>query len=448
MKKIFYLTALAVMVLASCGKENGGDNVLDQEGVKAGLAIKMAFPSTRVATYANEDATDEELTVEDVDVFIFDAGDNSLVTHRHLTKADFDVDVTKKIYITKNTSKVVTTTGNRKVAIGVNLPASIVATVNTVRSIDAVNDQTVHDVTVADIATADRFAMFNVDMDQVIVVKPGDDPDNTVSLNVERLAGKAALATIEDFDFDTDGNSSISSLVSLGTLDYRLMQTNTQSYLMRDPAGKDPNYLSGDFFPGQSVTFPQYNETVFESAADYKAVDGYLIDNSTRPAFYGAENTSDFYALGSNTYFLVRAQFTPKVISDGTGNSTGAGVTGATFWIVTNGTDTYFCGDQADADALAADPSVFPDGDATASERVEGYCYWGVWIGNKNDHDFLRNNYYLGQIKGFNGFGEKTPEEVIVPPDSPVDGEVKATLECEFTILDWTFKLADSVELN
>jgi hypothetical protein len=443
MKKIFFLTAMAVMVvLASCSKDNDS-NLLNKEGAKATLSIKMAFP----LTYADETATTKESKVNTVHVFIFDAGTGDLINYVSLAASDF-TSGTGNVYTAKE--GIITTAGQRKVGVGINLSGAIVTEITTQRSIDAVNDQTVHDVTAAMIATDDKFVMFSTEMPDVEVKSDedlGPGNFNQVSLSIERMAGKAALAKTNDFAY----GAKVTALGSFADLEYRLMQTNKKSFLMRDPARKDPNYRSEDFIPSGASNPGEYDASVFENttAADYKPVDaiGDYTDHSLRPAFYGAENTSNFYQKATTTYFLLRGRFSPTKFSDASGNEDAAALAGYTngsdFWVVSDDNVIHICADAATANTLATSLGTT----ATVTLHEDAYSYWPVWIGNIGvAREFLRNNYYVGQVKAVNGFGEGTESAVIVSPDDPVDGK-KATILCEFTVLNWVFNLADEVEV-
>jgi hypothetical protein len=438
MKKIFFLTALAVTVLVSCGKDNDAGSLPNSpEGEKATLSIKMTFPNT----YANEDATPEESTVNTVHVFIFEDGPGNLINHVALRGSDFQK--TGNLYTAHK--GIVTIAGQRRIGVGINLPADIVSTITTKGNISAVNDQTVHNVNAEMIASNNKFVMFNADMPLVNVVsdetkQPGD---NEVSMNIERLAGKAALAKSSDFSIDVaQGNF-------IGDFEYKLMQTSKKSYLMRDPAGKDPNYISGDFITSGTPVGNQYDASAFENTAlPYKVVEPASNDYSTREAFYGAENTADFYLRGTTTYFLVRALFKPTQFSDDQGNTITPNYNeGDDFWSVSDGNVMHICVDATTANDLAA----YLGTGATVTQHEGAYCYWPVWIGSKSSRAFLRNNYYVGRIKSIKGLGEGSEASIVgpnpvIPPDEPVDD--KATIECDFTILHWSFNLADPVELQ
>jgi hypothetical protein len=438
MKKIFFLTAMAVMILASCGKDNGSDNILNpQEGAKATLSIKMAFPQT----YATVTATEAESTVNTVHVLIFDAGSGDLINHAPLTMSHFE-EKTQGIYTTKN--GIITTAGTRKVLVGVNLPTAIVTEItNNTKNTDAVDKNTVYDVTAALIATSGNFVMFSTEMPDVTLESDESlgGNVNTVSLSVERLAGKAALAKAEGFTLGT----ALQGRGSFTKIEYKLMQTNLKSYLMRDPDRKDPNYLAAQFDD-------LYDETAFENAEDYITLaDGN--DHANRPAFYGAENTADLYLKALTTYFLVKGTFVPSKFYNNLGTEVGYSYTpGDDFWSVTDGTDVYTC--SAPAIATSINSNVF-FGAGTITHHEGGYCYYRIWIGgDSGDHGFLRNNYYVGQIGAINGLGEGSEGDIIVDddeddddPTDPVDDDDKATIECSFEILPWTLNLADPVEV-
>ena len=452
MKKFLYAAMAATVLFASCAKDGSETTPAGggQEGGKATLILKMAFPRT----YAESAATAGESKVNTVDVFIFNKADGSLVNHKPLTDADFTP--SGNDYVAND--GIETTAGAKLIGIGINLPATIVSNINnTVKNASAVESY-VYSVTASSIAAPNSFVMFSTEMaDETL--KADDDPgfvsgtDNVISVDIERMAGKGAVATTAAY------TPAVGSLATVNALEYRLMQTNTKSYLMRNADGKDPNYVSSDFITSGVPSGTQYDASVFENtvAADYiavGAVTSYAADFSDCPAFYGAENTSDFYQKGTSTYFLVRAQVTPNDIVDGTNTSQGAGTPGASFYMVTDGTTTLFTANPIDAGALSNNATAFPGGPSSVdvTTYTDGYCYYSVFVGSASapgntGRAFLRNNFHIGQIKAINGIGKSTEPEVIVPPTAPVDGEL-ATIDVEFKVLNWTLNPGDEVELE
>lgn len=447
MKKFFLMAAAAAVVMfASCSKENDGGQSGDvPESGAATMSLKLTFPRTYAD--ANETASEKESKINKVDVFIFDATTGALVTHRPLTSASFSA--TGSTYT--STVDIITTAGTRKIGVGINLPAAMVTAItSTQKNITAVNASTVYDVTSALIATDDNFVMFSTEMPVKTLVADADatDTDNKIVMDIERMAGKGALAKTATFAY----SANVTALGSFGDLNYKLMQANLKSYLMAEGRAvserRDPNYLSSDYVEN-SPAGNQYDGSVFEKTAIYKTLEGnddYATHN-LRPAFYGAENVSDFYQKGTTTYFVVRGQFTPTKFSDATGASTTPSYTpGADFWVVADAATTHICADAATATTLAGVASIFPSG-STIVKHVGGYCYWAVFVGKLNERGFLRNNYYVGQVKAINGFGSGDEGDVIKPPTDPVDGS-KSTIDVEFTVLDWTFNLGDEVTLE
>lgn len=440
MKKLFFFALAAMAILVSCSEdEKIGNEPIIQNEEKATLILKMSFPRT----YANNTATTQESTVNNVDVFIFDAISGAFINHKPLLLADFTQ--AGNVYTTN--AGIITTSGSRKIGIGINLPADIVTKIITDQNLTAVDHNSVHNVTAALIATGDRFIMYNTAMPTQTLV--ADDiasaTDNHVAVDVERMAGKAALATTSAYDSNA---GAVSSLGSFTKLEYKLMQTNLKSYLMREPLGKDPNYLSANF----TLNTPsgnQFGVSDFEKTATYKNLEknSTYTNHGLRPAFYGAENTADFYQKGSTTYFMVKGQFTPTVFSSATGTSATVTYTvGSPFWVVSDGVTIHICASAAIAEQLKKVASIFPNS-ATVTEYPTGDSYYAVFIGNASNRAFVRNNYYVGQVKAINGFGSPTETGVIIDPTAPVDGE-KTTVEVAFTVLPWTFNLAEEVELK
>lgn len=443
MKKILSIATAASLLLVACNKEGGKTAVVPAEtGEKATVHLQLSFPRT----YADETATAAESEVGTIDVMIFDAANGNMVNSRQFTKSDFTPNGS---LLTKD--GIVTTSGERYIAVAVNLPDAIRRNiVSTVKNVSALNTDTIYDVTAADIATANKFTMINTTLNKVNIIPDtqATATDNKISVSLERLAGKGALTLTSDYAV----SANIAALGTMGDLEYKIMQTNKKTFLLADIDHKDPNWLSGDFVTPGPGTAPQYGPEVFESSDAFKAVEAHnaYTDHSLRPAFYGAENTSDFYQKGATVYFMVRAHFTPSKAHDNTGaeiaHTFGAG---DNFWVVQNADKLYIAATSAVANQIKANTSLFPADDAVVVEHYGGYCYWPVWVGSVNKREFIRNNYYVGQVKAINGLGAGDEDEVVPDPElpDPVDGE-KATIEVSFDILPWTFNLGDPVELN
>lgn len=431
MKKLL-LPLLAVMVFQfSCSEVNESMRSFSVDGERALINLQLDFPGT----YAPETATASESAVNSLHVFIFNSSTGFLSDYASLTRDDFTWSGNSGTL----KSAIETSGGLKKIGIGINLPPSFVREITEVqRNIRALGSGTVYDVSSSMLATADNFVMFSTTLPEQEIYAESTGLSNSVSVDVGRLVGKAILVEHPLFSYSPD----VSGLGDFGMVHYKLMQTNLKSYLMKNPDGRDPNYLASDFIVSGTPKGNQYDGSVFEKRTDYLAINSPDADYSACPAFYGAENTSDYYQKGTTTYFMVKSRFTPKKFTDGNGSEIHPSYTpGTDFWTVSGSGRTLICISASDAEALASRSGIFPGG-ATIVRHVEGYCYWAAFNGA-----FVRNTFYIGLLRAIKSFGAGDEGSVIPDPEAPSDGG-NASVEVNLSVLGWEFDVSDEVDLE
>lgn len=417
MKK-FKFSALSAAVLAmglsGCSKDHPGGNGEDNgQPSYITVAIRSNDPATRALTDGN--STNEEALVKTVDVFIYN-GAGVFMKHQHLTSADFAPNGTADDkYVA--TTKIATTTGVKKVHVGVNLPAGSFAGIIAAGSTEARLSDAAMAVTraYANNPTLNGTPMFSETAVAHDVVSDPNGTLNKFEVTVQRMVAKVVVAKSATMTkLGVDG--------ALGSMQFSLNNVHEKTFALQGaaPLYKGPNWDS-------------WSATDFSNAgvADYKAVD------ATPPAtilayanpYYALENTFKNKTAQEATRLTIRAQFAPAKYYKADATPPGYILTdittdpepfGSTFYSVTPniGDPTAFFFDLAVANAYKADKG------GTVLTYTDGWCYWNSFKFNPTDADkkfqILRNDIYEFTINSVMAPGSPDPD---VDPNKPLDDE-------------------------
>lgn len=432
-KYVMMMAAALVLGFSSCSNDDeidGGGNEVGK-GQPTTMSVSIKTPSVP-GTYADDvNATDDEIDMQTVAVLIYEKNAmNAYILEQveALVRADFAAALTSPDTYT-STKQINTTIGDKKIFVGMNLPAGL--TLPTVGTNLATLENLVHTMTAKnDLSAANNFVMFSGEAQNVTLVAettPGTTPTaNTLTLPVKRMVAKV---TVQD-DIARDHNGDIVSQGGwLTNLESALGNSNKTIYPLQKRVGAAPFHIEDANWNGASWNANDYFGI---ATTDYQALDA---NNATIDGvgatpilqpMYAPENTADNFRTDGNnlTYISVRAKYVPAFFCDANGASKGAN-TNATpavsFWVVTeNNGDIKYFDVEADADTYQAATA----GSVKSLEYVGGFCYFRAYM-NKNatsdlagaqvaKYDFLRNNYYKAVIKS------------IKAPGAPVDsGDVK-----------------------
>lgn len=436
--------AITIWLLGCSESDNDKHPALDDGGKKTYMTVSLTFPKEGVTTRATSDpnATDDEAEIKTVDVFIYSSS-GAYLSHTSLTAADFTQVASgsnEDKYTYSAASKIQTTTGNKNVFVGINLPSGLATSLENRPMSDL--STVAQTMSRADMTTtANGLPMFSTVGVNSTFVEDDTDPANNVTVTAQRLVAKVTVE--KSASMIQDGVAG-----TLGAITFAINNFNLKSFLVQGsaPAYQDPNWATGSFLAGD------FSQAV---VADYVPVlDLAVISNPTVNDYaprYAAENTSEAKAKKEITRVTVRATFIPDIvtISDGGGGyttTTSAAlgiIVPETFWSVTPsiGSTTAYFYDQTVANAFSAD-----NANADVVEFVDGFCYWDMFLNkpsSTNKWDVLRNDYYKCTIVRIVAPGKETPE--VFPPDTPPDEDTNITVD--INVLFWNIPVLADYDL-
>ncbi|MCD7935920.1 MAG: Mfa1 family fimbria major subunit [Tannerellaceae bacterium] len=438
MKKNLFLCAIAALTvgLSGCSKDdvsNGGDGPDDvTAGAEATVVLNLSFPQT----YAVDgNATTQETAVKNVDIFVINPSNGAIITHKNLVTGDADLDDQTD---NKWKATVKTTSGEKQILVGVNLPNSIRSAVAQ-GGLAGANENTVHTLTYGLLNDAtEGFAMFSTEVLEHELYSDDDIANdntlnNNLSIQVERMVAKVAVtAASVDASAVTDGTFT-------GTYEFTLGKVNKKTYAMQytDALGviRDPNYLSSD-----------YNDpSGFDNSDFFNPLDdptGYAVTDGT--VFkYAPENVADLALKGTNTYVSVKAEFIPANFSDATGTETpNSNSSPVSFWTVTRGDDVKYFDDED-----VADQYITNGGGSKSAEYENGVCYYNSYLSYNNGYNVLRNYYYKVTVTKILSLGSPDPDVDDDEEEEPIDGDF-AMIDVDIDIVPWTVVNEDDHQLG
>ncbi len=426
--KILTFLAATSLISVSCSKENSDQSANADKGKPTYVQVNVSYPETRAAN--DPTATAAEVKLNTVDVFIFDGVSNTLVKRQQLSSADFNPIApgsgNNDLY--SAITKIATTTGAKKIYVGLNLPASF-PNVSSVGELKA-NWAT----TVNDLVTAGGIAMFSAAETSKTLVEttnPSYADNNVFTVQVERMVAKVAVE---------DGG--IVSAVAGGVISdvqFAIHTSNKVLFPLKNVAGgvvKDPNWALGSYVSTDFENFSDYSPINAPGTSGVNGATAKLLN-----AKYAPENTSQAHLQKETTYASIRAKFVPNQFSDENGASKGSNVgqSAKTFWIVTDSEGVRkFFDLQAEAQTYATSKGV-----TVSAPYTGGYCYYQAYLNPKNGYNTVRNDFYNVVITKISGPGKPDPDPK--DPELPVETPTDITVSVE--IIAWTY-VADNYELN
>nr|WP_288210052.1 Mfa1 family fimbria major subunit [uncultured Dysgonomonas sp.] len=419
--------------MASCSNE---DAIPEGGATAKGEPTTMQFvinapkaPTTYAPTDNN--ATDAEVELKTVNVLIYEytATGFQLEKNASLTMADFEAVAGTDKYELKESSKIVTTTGQKKIYVamnynGGNLPSVGGSSITDVKTLKATLSN--YD----DLSNATSgFAMFSTDVTDANLVPEDDaayDISNKKTITVKRLVAKITVQ-------EKSGLSSNGIIASQGgwlsSLQFTLGNINKSAYLLQNVVGgvvQDFNWSSftaADFF-----AISDYSS----ASSSYKTVDASATTVDALTAMYCPENTAQAYESdGSNlTYVSIRAKYVPEFFCNQSGVSKGnnsAADTPVSFWtvITTDGELYYF-----DSETSANTFKTANAGSVKSNEYEDGFCYWRGYLNSDGNadptisgssaakFDVLRNVYYKATINSVKAPGEASDKSQVTEATS------------------------------
>ncbi len=422
------MLAFAALTLGFTSCNNDNDDPVITAGEETFMELKISFPQmTRATTDAN--ATDEEVKLNSISVFIFDGATSAFLTRTDLTLADFNETEENDKYTSK---KIPTTTGAKKIYVGMNLPASFPSTVATITDL-----KKAWTMTPADLSSNGITMFCNAEENKTLVKSddPTYDTANSATFTLERMVAKIAVQAASTLNLATTDNSGV-----IKSVRYAIAQSNTKIYpfqLIESNIVKDPNWAttpSGDL------------EDLTTDVDDYVAMDASATAiKSLASVRYAPENTTEQKLQKEITYLSVVCEFVPNEFLDGSGNGKGDNSANApkTFWVVSlsNGSKNYF-DVESEADTYMSNQAALSPTKSTPYK--DGLCYYNMFL-NKTNTIADRENYDVYR----NDFYHCTISKIIAPgkPGPGIDPEVPPTTETdifmELNIKPWVYVTDD-----
>ena len=449
-KTFFFATFFLVAGLYSC---NDQSNEAPGGGVDTGestyLDLSFSFPkgnvetrSLRAATTGDDNASLLETALNTIDVYIFNSNTGMMVKHQELEASDFTQQPsTNTEDVWKAKATIGTTTGQKTVFVGVNLPRTFAQGLKDA-SLTVFNDN-VHSLNMAQLVTDKGLAMFSakgMTSDLKPIGEPGYNTNNILKIPVKRLVAKV---TVEE-----SPNMKVNAPGKIQNLTFAINNINKKFYLVTKVDGSDPNYG-----PNTWNIADFYNATNTPGVAG----DGYIKVNpadiasvSDLKSLYTTENTSVNHWKEEITRATVRATFVPDKITQRSGSGfvqvPNSSSTPTTFWsvLLQNGYKDYFLYETIATAYAAANPGSFK-----SEAYKNGYCYYDMFLnkdGNFNGTnvsskrwDVFRNDYYRCRITSILAPGR--PNENVVDPKTPP--AVETDINYEIDILFWNLVTDD-----
>ncbi|MDR2413696.1 MAG: Mfa1 family fimbria major subunit [Odoribacteraceae bacterium] len=409
MKKIILKQAIIACMIVSgftnCTREGEQlDGVARAEETTMKLNISLQEPTTRAPQ--DQNATDNEVKVSTIDIFIFDANTRKIENRISLNAQEIDENPTKDAFTT--TTEIRTTTGPKLVAAGINLPNDFP---EVIMSADL---QKAWDVSSVALNSANGLVMFSTRFQTPTLVTRNDADyatRNSIDIPVERAVAKIA---VQDGGYTATLPSGTISNVS-----FAIRNSNTRLFPMQvvdNGIIKDPNWAK-DY---------TYSPSDFKHFNDYASInDKTNTDKRSWNTKYAPENTAEIPLEKTSTYASIRVKFTPTRYTNGQGKEK-VNLNSTDFWVVMYDDVVYYFDDKVEAQTFAAARG------ATVSEQYkDGHAYYNAFINVKNGCNVLRNSFYNVKISLIIPPGSPTPEEE--NPDDKVKEatDIKVSIDLE-----------------
>lgn len=403
------IAATLVAGFASCSSDDDSTNGgITPTGEKTTFNLTIAQPRTYAV---DPNATDDESTVNSIDVFIFNAND-VLEKREHLDVANFTN--TNGQYT--NNQPIVSTTGAKKIYAGVNLTDALA------REISSNGLAAIYKAENASkLMGSEGFAMFSKLATPATFVADNDASAataNQVSVSVARLLSKVSVLEGQSLKYDVVGGKvsdlyfSVSNIATL----YNIL-------------------------PSQSNVGPANSLSDFYKENSYKAVNALGKDILESNVSYALENTSGKGRQGYSTYASIRAKFIPSkvvklaIAGDASSDLVAetAPTVAKTFYTVMNAGVRYYFLDKDDATAY--DNAI--NTTASIKEYTDGFSYYKAYLNPSDDFKIYRNNLYKVNIIKVNGIGDNTDngEDNGEDPEDKVPSPTNITVTV--TVEDW-----------
>ncbi|MDV4044803.1 hypothetical protein CMT37_18480 [Elizabethkingia anophelis] len=427
MNRIFTNLLLAgtlgtAVTLTSCSTERN-EPTPSKEVVGQKAFINLSFSQHKLGTYAvDTNATADEVKITSADIFIFDKTTGAMVKHQNILASGLNT-VTDNEYSLKN--PIETTTGDKVVLIGVNLPASMVTVINNAGNLAGAKQAVATLSTATELVNLDGISMFST---TEVSVTPQSGTTESASVTVSRMVAKVTVSTPLTGRIEVAGG-----YIDIPSLGFALGNINKTLYPIQQLSASGipivPNRAAAPSF------FTLTPGSVYSAFSAGPAGGLYAVENSPKNV-NATENET--------TYVSVKAAFIPKGFADSNGTVSANPNTAiaATFWTADKGTGTakfYF--------SNLTDATTYAGATGKVEQYVGGICYYKVAVRTQDStskyiYSIKRNNYYKINITSILGLGSMDPEAgATTPVPEPVN------ITASITVQPWNV-VSDDVQLT
>lgn len=446
LQNLFMTTSLIALGIISCNNEdydlqNKGDGT---DGEETYMSLTLSFPKTdgpQFRATGDNNATLEETALDRIDVFIFNSNTGFMVKNAVLNASNFDqLASTSSEDVWKAKTTIGTTTGQKTIFVGINLPVTFAQGLNNT-SLANFND-IAHTLNISELVTTQGLAMFSA-KGTTSELKPIGDPayntNNVLKIPIKRMVAKI---TVEEGE-----NMVINGAGKLDNLSFAISNINKKMYLVPKTDGSDPNYAANTWLAGDFISAVN---TPGGAGDGFIRIDSAKTEVKKLKTLYATENTSVNHWKEEITRVIVRATFVPEKITDLQGANyvqiANPNSSPTTFWTVLlqNGFKYFFLNESTANAYKAANP-----GSIKSAAYTNGYCYYDMYL-NKDGYfqgnivtakkwDVFRNDYYRCRITNILAPGR--PTENLVDPKTPP--AVETDLQFDLDILFWNLITGD-----
>ena len=452
MKRFLMFALVASTFLVACSKDDNqpidGGN---EKKIDTSMGLNVTFPAlneTRAARAADTDnATAGELIVNTVTVFIFNPNGSVAPgngTERSIS-TDFE-DQTNNMWSLKESSRIKTTSGPKKIYVAANLPSGFAATV-TQENVLTQTATNFGGTLVAQLTSSGIGMMSPVKEINLVAMTDADNlseqtPDaNKFTTSIERMVAKVAVSY-----------ASATTTYPVSGINY---------YVDQFGVGQDGSAM----YPakwinaaGKLVT-PFASRTGAPGTGRIKAINAYNAAGKPKDLtnyFYAGENATQQGLRGEAAYASIRAKMTPpkywKVVADALVEDMDAPAPDA--YVVFHNNQYYFTKSEAIAIAVSgvlneSNVNLPPAGYKLYSGH---YCHYFVFLNRKNEAtdqghlELHRNDFINVKVNGINGIGEpgdpdtggETPGPGPVDPEIPVVS-IPTMIEVTVDVTPWNY---------
>jgi hypothetical protein len=434
MKKLILLAAVAATALTSCEK---GANVNGNVKEDAKMNVVISFPQTMGTRAADTNASDKDVAIESVTVFVFDAtGKAEAGNGTTFLQKDFNV-VSGNKFELKPDRRIQTTAGSKRIYVGMNLPTELKEASSESVLIESASTLGLEGSnSVAMLSEVSTPTLVSQDSDAASTPKT-----NVVAAEVKRLVAKVAVTagSKATWELNKENNGSSNS-------DGNTFSVTPDKYAV---GGMATTFYSVQRINGGKLVTP--GDNVSTKVATFRNLNPKGSATSDLDAFYVPEHAdmSGNYLQGDLTYAVVRAEFTfakfAKVGNDGIEYEDATFTPESMVYTFRDGDITYFCKTSTIANKVKNELGITATNEVYEVDAAgKLYTFYHVFL-NQDDADMLavkRNQFFdikVSEVRGL-GFSETVPE-----PEVPVAEAENTYLEVSIDVIAWDHKPIDQI---